>query len=123
MNLARKYKLHKLIPCLNGNELEIIEFIESEIKVLEAVKKDKYPKSTFYINSDGQTILEQDDNNDILWVKYKDFWKVLESKYLLKYADAQDIIQLMVSIHLKFRSSTPETGRGRIVQRGVDSFS
>jgi hypothetical protein len=107
MNLTRKYKIHRLTPCLKGKDLEIIEFIESEIKGLKPIKNDDYPKSTFYINSKSQTILNQDDDNDVLWVKYYNFWEVLEEKYLLKYADVQDIIQLMVSIHLKFRASTP----------------
>jgi hypothetical protein len=121
MNLTRKYKIHRLTPCLNEQELEIINFIESKIKGLEAVKNDKNPKSTFYINSKGQIILERDDKNDILWVRYKDFWKVLEEKYLLKYADVQDIIQLLVSIHLKFRSSTPQIDLTDRMTKGIDT--
>ena len=107
MNLVRKYKIHQLSPCLNEKEIEIITFIESKIKGLKLVKKDDYPKSTFYVDSDGVSILQQDDEIDILFVKYKDFWEVLRRKHLLNYPDTQDIMRYMVLIHLKFRLSTP----------------
>jgi len=109
MNLVRKYKIHRLSPCLNEKELEIITFIENKLKGLKPIKKDKYPKSTFYVNSDDVSILQQDDLNDILRVIYKDFWVVLQTKYLLNYPDTQDIMRYMVLIHLKFRASTPYT--------------
>jgi len=106
MNLTRKYKIHRLSPCLNDAEIEIINFIENKIKDLKPIKKDEYPQSIFYLDSDGLSILEQDDINDKLWVRHKDFWEVLETKYLLKYTEIQDIIYCMVLTHLKFRIST-----------------
>jgi len=106
MNLVRKYKIHRLTLCLDGEELEIITFIESKIKGLKPIKKDEYPESIFYVDSDGVSILEQDNKQDRLWVSYMFFWKVLEDKYLLNYNESQDIIRYMVLIHLKFRSST-----------------
>jgi len=109
MNLIRKYKLHKLTPCLNEEELKTITFIENKIKGLKLVKKKKYPESTFYVNYyDGTTILEQDDRDDRLRVMYVGFWELLERGYFLKSPEIKDIIQYMVWIHLKFRSSTPE---------------
>jgi len=107
MNLTRKYKIHRLSPCLNKKEIEIISFIESMLKRLKLVKRDDYPESIFYVNSDDKFILEHDDENGRLWVRYNDFWEVLEEKYLLEYIDIQDIIRYMVLIHLKFKSPTP----------------
>jgi len=107
MNLVRKYKIHQLSPCLNEKEIEIITFIENKIKGLKPIKKNKYPQSTFYVNSDSITILQQDDKNDRLRVRHKDFWEVLRTKYLIEYIDIQDIIRYMVFIHLKFRASIP----------------
>ena len=110
MNLVRKYKIHQLSPCLNEKEIEIITFIENKIKGLKPIKKNKYPQSTFYVNSDSITILQQDDKNDRLRVRHKDFWEVLRTKYLIEYIDIQDIIRYMVFIHLKFRASIPQEG-------------
>jgi len=106
MNLVRKYKIHRLSPCLNEKELEIISFIENKLKGLKLVKKDEYPQYTFYMDSDSITILQQDDKNDRLWIRHKDFWGVLQEKYFLEYIDIQDIIRYMVLTHLKFRSSS-----------------
>jgi len=122
MNLIRKYKIHRLSPCLNGDELEIISFIENKLKDLKVVKRDNYPESTFYIDSYDETILEQYDKNDWLRVSYKDFWEVLEEKYLLNYIDIQNIIRYMVLIHLKFRAAKPFSHFGSEHKR-CNSFS
>jgi len=107
MNLVRKYKIHRLSPCLNDVELEIISFIENQLKVLKPIKKHNYPKTTYYVNSDDEIILQQGIISDKLWVRHKDFWGVLQEKYLLEYVEIQDIIRYMVLIHLKFRASIP----------------
>jgi len=107
MNLTRKYKIHRLTPCLNVEELEIVTFIENKIKGLKPIKKEEYTQYTYYVNSDDETILKQDYINDRLMVKYNGFWVVLQNKYLLKYTEAQDIIRYMVLMHLKFDTSTP----------------
>jgi len=107
MNLTRKYKIHRLSPCLNKKEIEIISFIENKLKGLKLVKKDEYPQYRFYVNSDDETILQQSITSDRLLIGYKGFWEVLETTYLLEYIDIQDIIRYMVLIHLKFRTSTP----------------
>jgi len=117
MNLVRKYKIHRLSPCLNEKEIEIITFIESKIKGLKLVKKDDYPKSTFYVNSDDKFILEQDDKNGWLRVRHKDFWEVLEKKHLLKQTEIEDIMRYMVLMHLKFRASTPLTFKMMLYQK------
>jgi len=121
MNLVRKYKIHRLSPCLNVGELEIISFIENKIKGLKPIKKDDYPESIFYVDYDDKVILKQDDKNDRLLVIYKGFWEVLRDKYLLKSTEIKDIIQYMVLIHLKFRASTPQELVFFLKQEGVDT--
>jgi len=107
MNLVRKYKIHRLSPCLNEKELEIVTFIENKLKGLKPIKKVTYPQSTFYTDSNGISFLEKDDKTDRLRVRHKDFWEVLEKKKLLNYIDIQDIIRYMVLIHLKIRATKP----------------
>ena len=106
MNLVRKYKIHRLSPCLNEKELEIVTFIENKLKGLKPIKKNDYHESILYVDSGGETILEQDNKNDRLMVKYNGVWEVLQRKYLLNYTEIRDIVQYMVLKYLKFRVST-----------------
>jgi hypothetical protein len=101
MNLIRKYKIHQLTPVLSKRELEIIEFIKGKISNLTECEDTDYPNSIMYMNSEGKYILEQDNRNKRLYVRYEDFWKVLETKYNLKHDDIQSIIQSMVEIAFK----------------------
>jgi hypothetical protein len=101
MNIIRKYKIHQLVPCLNDKELEIINFVKDKINNLTEYKDDKYPNSLFFMNSGGKYIFELDDENERLFVRYKDFWEVLETNYNLKHDDIQSIIQGMAEIEFR----------------------
>ena len=106
-NLLRRYKIHQITPVLSKQELEIIDFIKNKINNLTEFKYSDYPDSLFYMNSEGECILEQDDKNERLYVRYYGFWEVLETKYKLDYIDIQFIIQGMVEIAFKRKVYTP----------------
>ena len=100
-NLVRRYKIHQLTPVLTEQELEIIDFIKDKISNLTEFKDSKYPDSIFYMNSEGEWILDQDDKNKRLCVRYEDFWQVLQIKYNLENSDIQYLIQYMIEQAVK----------------------
>jgi len=106
-NLYRKYKISQLLdePLL-GKDKEIIEFILDKIKDLTIFIDDKNRHN--YMNSKGEFIFEQDEKNDRLWVRYHDFWSVLEDKYSLNIDDTQYIIKGMVETTYKMKVGTPD---------------
>jgi hypothetical protein len=60
------------------------------------------------MNSKGEFIFEQDEENDMLWVRYQDFWSVLEDKYSLTYDDIRVIIKSMVETTYKIKVGTAD---------------
>ncbi len=111
MNLIRKYKISKLLnKPIEGVVGEIINLIQYWLKDLTPFKWDKKPDSIFYMNSEGlyvvEYVLELDIIDKILWVRYKDFWEILEHKYLLNFDDASTIITYMVEEKLKHKISS-----------------
>ncbi|MFM2393097.1 MAG: hypothetical protein RLZZ546_1079 [Bacteroidota bacterium] len=107
MNLIRKYKISKLLnKPLEGNEGEIISLIKYWLTDLYAVKLDKYPNSIFYFKGD-KYVLEQKNDSVYIYVKWKDFWEVLETKYLMKGVDIQIILKFMIEEAFKQHVKTP----------------
>ncbi len=108
MNLVRKIKIHKITnQPLTEVEQEIYDFVYGKLKDLKPFTSDSYSESIFYGSDIDSIILEQDNKKDRLWVKYTDFWKVLEDTYSMKKSDIQDLISYMVLKTLKFKPSTP----------------
>ncbi len=108
MNLVRKYKISKILnQPLTSVEQQIILFIQSWLKDLIPFKMDEYSSSIFYMNSEGLYVLEQNTKSAYIYVRWKDFWNVLEDKYLMKYKDIQDIIKFMVEEAFKQKVATP----------------
>ncbi len=108
MNLIRKYKISKLInKPLTGVETEIIDFIHEWLKDLIPFKMKAFQNSIFYMNSTGKFVLEQDNKNDRLWIRWEGFWYVLTSQYELKYTDIQILLKFMVEEAFKKELSTP----------------
>jgi hypothetical protein len=105
-NLYRRYKISQLLdePLLDKDK-EIIDFILDKIKDL-TLFIDEYGCHN-YMNNKGGFIFEQDDENDILWVRYQDFWSVLVDKYSLNKDDIEFIIKVMVETAYKMCVGTP----------------
>lgn len=97
MNLVRKIKISKISnKPLIGIDKEIVDFIESILSDLIPFHMDNEPTSFYYMKLNGDWILDQDNNSDRLWVRYEDFWEVLETKYFIDYKDIQNIIKYFV---------------------------
>ncbi|MFM2393101.1 MAG: hypothetical protein RLZZ546_1083 [Bacteroidota bacterium] len=123
MNLIRKYKISKLLnKPLEGVEKEIILFIQDWLKDLIPFKMDKYPDSIYYMKQDGKYVLEEDKNNKVLWVRYIDFWKVLEYSYSLKDTDIQIILKYMAEEAFKQQVATPYLLRALVVPEVEEAF-
>ena len=59
-----------------------------------------------YYNSKNEYAF-QDDKNGRIWVSYCIIWKVLETKYHMKYVDIQEYIKDMLFKHLNWKVTTP----------------
>ena len=107
-NLYRRYKISQLLDePLSNKEKEIVEFILTKIKDLTLFIDDMH-NSHNYMNSKGEIIFEQDEENERLWVRYQDFWSVLEDKYSLTYDDIRVIIKSMVETTYKIKVVTAD---------------
>lgn len=108
MNLLRKIKFSKLIKVsFSETELEILNFINSKISNLISFQIETKPDIIFYMNSEGLYILEQDNKNDRLGVRYLEFWKVLHDKYKIQYNEVQKILKFMLKEDFKHKIGTP----------------
>ncbi len=107
MNLIRSIKINKLGIAIPEKDKEIIDFIKSILGDLIPFKFDNYPLSIFYMSSNGKWILEQDNKNDRLWVRYDIVWEILEEKYLIEYDDIQTLLKYMIEQAFKEKVSTP----------------
>ena len=105
-NLYRRYKISQITnDGITSEEKEIVEFVLSKIKDLTLlIDVNGYHN---YINNKGEFIFEDDEKNDILYVRDYGFWSVLENKYLLKYDDIQVIIKDMVEATYKIKVGIP----------------
>lgn len=96
MNLIRKYKCYKLTGKIDDKTKEIFNFVNENLLNLNKFEVGYYKGWIFYMNSNGKCILEYCLNNFDLFVKYYDFWEVLETKFNLNYYDIQDFIYYRV---------------------------
>ncbi len=114
MNIIRKYKISKLLnQPLTGVEGDIILFINSWLKDLIPFKIDKHPNTIYYMKKEGLYVLEycnlkQNNNkNDHVWIRYKDFWETLENKYLLKNEYIEILLKFIIEENFKKQIETP----------------
>ncbi len=108
MNLIRSIKISKLGVAIPEKELEIIDFVKSMLSDLIPFHDNSFPKSIFYFKGD-KWLLEQDNKNDSLWVRYDIFWDVLEDKYSISYSDVQTLLKYMIEQAFKEKVSTPKS--------------
>ncbi len=108
MSIIRKYKISKItgIP-LAGLESECISFMKGILEDLIPFKEENCPDSIFYMNSKGDWIFEQDNKNDVFYVRYDIVWSILQSEYNIKGSEIQEFIKYMVEEAFKQRVSTP----------------
>ncbi len=103
MELVRKLKINKLTPVsFTEEEKEILDFVKSRISSLTVFE---YKSSIYYINNDNQWILEQDSEHNMIWVRWEDFWKVLERKYKISDKDISIFLKWIIKDNLKCKIS------------------
>ncbi len=107
MNLVRKIKISKITEVnFTEIETEIINFVNSKLDDLIPFKYEKYPKSIFYMSPEGKWLLEQDDKNDRLYVRYNNFWEVLNDKYKMINSEIQYTLKYMVEQYFEKKVSS-----------------
>ena len=84
----------------------VIKYLNKMYGDLEEYKTDKHPDSVFFVK--GKKIyMEQDLENDDLWIDYYTIWSDLENTFLLEYDEIQSIITKWVEETYKLRGVTP----------------
>ncbi len=124
MNLVRKLKISKIASVeFTEIEKEIIEFINSMLSDLIPFKDETFPDSMFYFKGD-KWLLEQDDCNDILYVRYDTFWHILSQNYLIKNDDIRILLKYMVEQSFRQRLSIPISyaGQSESISKIENSF-
>ena len=82
------------------------EVVDRNLEGCVIKTSDKYPESYFFTNND-KVIMEQDQKNDTLWVRYDGFWSIFSNDFSLEYTDIQVIIKFLVEQHLRSKVGTP----------------
>ncbi len=123
MNLLRKLKINKITSVeFTEKEKEIIGFIKSILDDLIPFKYNNYANSMFYMNSEGKWILEQDDKSNRLWIRYDDFWGVLDKTFSIEYDDIKNLLKYMVEQAFKQKVSTPQWMNAELNKKAEEAF-
>ena len=110
MNLIRKLKISEIVPVkFTEHEQGIIDLFNEKLSDLIIFIDESRPLEINYKKPDGSCIMQQDNKNGLLWVKYEGFWEVLECEFSTEYTDIQNLIQAMVERAFKHKVSTPVT--------------
>ena len=62
----------------------------------------------YFFMQNNRYVMEQDQKNDTLWVRYDGFWSIFLNDFSLEYTDVQAIIKFLVEQHLISKVGTPE---------------
>lgn len=93
MNLVRKIKISKLTEVeFSETELEIINFIKTNLVDLIPFTIDNYNQSIFYMNEKCDWIFDYDSKYKVIWIRHDSFINLLEHKYKIKTIDIKYLI-------------------------------
>lgn len=110
MNLVRKIKISKITEVVfTDAEKEIMNYINSKLSKLTPFECDILPTSIFYMSPEGKWVLEIDNITDRLWVRYVDFWGILEAKFLIYHNDIPSLLHYMIECYFKQKFPTRVT--------------
>ena len=99
MNIIRKLKISKVTEVIFTEvEKEAINLINDWISDLTVFIDENRPDEINYMKGD-LFVLQQDNINNILYVRYDGFWKVLN----IEYNDIQTLIKYMVEQAFKHK--------------------
>ena len=83
-----------------------IKYLNKVYGDLEEYKTDKHPDSVFFVK-DKKIYMEQDLENDDLWIDYYTIWSDLENTFSLEDDEIQSIIKDWVQVTYNLRGVTP----------------
>ena len=109
LQFHRLHKLHRLTGRLPVNEkyCAIIRFFEDFFDgLIIEVDLDEHPTDLVY-HKNGTRYMRQCSQNGRLWCIYDGYWAFFENEIGLNYADTQDVVQTMMSVHTKRNVETP----------------
>ena len=96
MNLLRKLKISEFVQVnFTQDELNLLELINSMINDLSIFIDESYPNQINYMKPDGSLFFQQDNINEIAWVKRYSMWTYIYSNYKTYY-NLNIIIRFMV---------------------------
>lgn len=104
MNLIRKLKISS-ITTVEFSELEneIIFYIEEKLKDLTTFKMKGFPNTIYYMNKEGEWVLEQDNIHDILCVNLDHYTSIFYQKHKLKRKHTKFILKYFIEKILKIK--------------------
>ena len=89
-------------------EQVVIKYLNKMYGDLEEYRTDEHPDSVFFVKG-KKVYMEQDLENDDLWVDYYTIWSDLENMFDLKYNEIQSIITKWVEVTYNLRGVTSGT--------------
>lgn len=117
MSIIRRIRIGKLTGHYQEKDLEVMNFIQQVLDRMVMKTHKNYPNKIFYVIVGRSPLddkvyfeMEKDEHKrktDYLWCRYNDFWRVLQSKYVLYYTDIQSLIKSMFEQHIKQEVGTP----------------
>lgn len=99
MNIIRNYKIFKYLKK-DFKDFDMFNFIEFKISNLIKEEYHNFYEIDTYINNENEFIFKYYHKNNIIRIKYSNFWQVLEQEYLLEYLEIQEILTYL--IHQKY---------------------
>ena len=97
-NLLRKYKIHKLIPCLTVAEIGIFTYIKDIFGDTIPYKPSNIDHITYYMDKEGKCIyravMDINDNSIYEISIMREIWHTLINySYEINRSDVQDILR------------------------------
>ncbi len=96
MALLRQYKLQKLGIPIDSKYEKIIKFVDSTLSNLQIFEMEKYSGYLFFMSSYKENVLQYNKRTKSMYVKYVDFWRVLENNYEIQNYEIQNFLQRVI---------------------------
>lgn len=103
MKLIRKIKIEQITPVLSEIELEMINFIKEKISNLILYNRENFNEFLYFMNYKNEFIYLYSKNTNIIFVRYFDFYEVLEKVYKMKKEDIINILKYNIEKILKLK--------------------
>ncbi len=103
MNLHRQYKLSKMVS-IDPKLAEFFAMFDSVMLGLKKFEIVKYPDWVFYMNVDGDNILQYEPSTSDLYVRYYGFMESSASMYGFRQTGIKNLIESVLLEHYGINS-------------------